>query len=279
MATAVPNHKGPMGQRNTTTRKTVEKKQPGKEVVKSNAPKCAFATEAKAEAHTKKITTHRNETIRLVIEAHEGFIWLAYKNKDGSQKYPTWKAYLDDKFHGAPIELPVTQRRLAAWQLAKAGLSRQAIADTTGVSKATASGDVASGVQNLNPSTDDEPELGEDSNKPELGENGEPIYDGELVPDDELPASIRGFDKKNYQQPTTSKAPKPVDVVAEAGKLAKRIETLIGAIDALYDEKGGADNEDVDRVLAQQVSYFIAMAVDRGLTPRLEEVPALTNSA
>jgi len=250
VATAVPNHKGPMGQRNTTTRKTVEKKQPGKEVVKSNAPKCAFATEAKAEAHTKKITTHRNETIRLVIEAHEGFIWLAYKNKDGSQKYPTWKAYLDDKFHGAPIELPVTQRRLAAWQLAKAGLSRQAIADTTGVSKATASGDVASGVQNLNPSTDDE-----------------------------LPASIRGFDKKNYPQPTTSKAPKPVDVVAEAGKLAKRIETLIGAIDALYDEKGGADNEDVDRVLAQQVSYFIAMAVDRGLTPRLEEVPALTNSA
>lgn len=127
---------------------------------------------------------------RQIIRAWQGRAWLALG-------YESWDEMIAAEFTSHYIKIAPDERRAAAIEMAKHGMSTRAIAPALGVSHQTVANDLAAGVKDLTPGEADE----EDADaEPELRE-------------------VTGRDGKTYT--VTPKAADPVaDAIAEFPFLA-----------------------------------------------------------
>ena len=215
---------------------------PVAEMVMSDDGEAVDLTPDEAEVITSRIRRWANSfPVEDVVRAFRGRIWVALA-------YDSWAEWCECELGG--LKLPVPQRREVVSELAGAGMSNRAIADTIGVSRETVNRDRA---------TDTNVSVGED--RKTLGQDGrERAYPPPKPPAPQPDPEI--VDAEIVDPPTPS-APRRRSLTDTARELGLESDKLAGRLERFAaDDRLGRNKSEVAPHLRHYLARMIKVCQD-----------------
>ncbi len=233
-----------------------------------------------SETEAARLTQRIELRLSTIADNTEAVIPMIEEARTGGAHealgFPSWTAYVSDKFGGALARLGKADRLPFVELMADQGLSTRAIATVVGVSKDTVSRDLRAGVSNETPdeTTDDFAVMGSATEEEFEVAIAEAKAEGDLSRENvenkvvTAKKNVTGIDGKTYTRPEPKKSPRR-PITDRARDIGWDLEKVVNRINRLPEDDRFTRNKEA---VAQRLRPYMARSLEM-LTGAMDVLP------